>query len=193
MDASEDDRCTKTGFPLPGYEYRTLTVDTGKPVPPNVFGELYVRGYGVMLGYYGKPAETAAVLDADGWFRTGDRAVIDDDGFLHYAGRYKDMLRIGGENVDPSEVEAFLEGHPDIASIKVVSAPDERQGEVLVACIIPREGREVSLESVREFCLAKIASFKVPRRVVAMESFPMTTTGKVQRSELKNLVLGPAP
>lgn len=189
LDASEDERCTKTGFPLPGYEYRTLTPETGEPVPPNEFGELWVRGYGVMLGYYGKPAETSAVLDAERWFRTGDRAVIDRDGFLHYAGRYKDMLRIGGENVDPTEVEAFLEAHPDIADIKVVGAPDERQGEVLVACVIPKAGRQVTLESIQGFCLGKIASFKVPRRISIMASFPMTTTGKVQRNELKNAAL----
>lgn len=190
LDASEDERCTGTGFPMPGYEYRTLDPDTGRPVPANVPGELWVRGYGVMVGYYGKPTETAAAMDSQGWFRTGDRAVINEDGFLRYVGRFKDMLRVGGENVDPTEIEAFLEGHDAVAQVRIVGIPHERLGDMLVACVIPRTGHEVTLEALRDYCAGRIASFKVPRRVVVVESFPLTITGKVQRNELKNFVLG---
>ena len=190
IDASEDERCQGSGFPVPGYEYQTRGPDTGRPTAPGVPGELWVRGDGVMLGYYGKPAETTAAFDAARWFRTGDMASIDADGFLRYMGRYKDMLKVGGENVDPTEVEAFLEGHPDIAQVKLVGVPDGRLGEAPVACVIPRPGRELTLESLRAFCSGRIASFKTPRRVVMVESFPMTTTGKVQRALLREEVLG---
>ena len=190
IDATEDERCQGSGFPVPDYEYQTRDPETGQPTAPGVPGELWVRGYGVMLGYYGKPAETAAAFDAARWFHTGDMATIDADGFLRYMGRYKDMLKVGGENVDPTEVEAFLEGHPDIAQVKLVGVPDGRLGEAPVACVIPRPGRELTLESLRAFCSGRIASFKTPRRVVMVERFPMTTTGKVQRALLREEVLG---
>lgn len=188
IDASEDERCRGSGYPIPGYEYQTRDPDSGRPTPPDVAGELWVRGYGVMLAYYGKPAETAQAFDSERWFRTGDMATIDADGFLRYMGRYKDMLKVGGENVDPTEVEAFLEGHPDIAQVKLIGMPDARLGEAPVACVIARAGRTVSTESVRAFCAGRIASFKTPRQVVMVDAFPMTTTGKVQRALLREEV-----
>lgn len=183
-DATEDERCQGSGFPVPGYQYQTRDPETGQPTAPGVAGELWVRGYGVMLAYYGKPAETAQAFDSARWFRTGDMATIDADGFLRYIGRYKDMLKVGGENVDPTEVEAFLEGHPDIAQVKLVGMPDARLGEAPVACVIARAGHTVSVDSVRAFCAGRIASFKTPRQVVMVDAFPMTTTGKVQRALL---------
>ena len=185
IDAAEDERCRGSGYPMPGYEYQTRDPDSGQRTPPGLPGELWVRGYGVMLGYYGKPAETAQAFDAERWFRTGDMAAIDADGFLRYMGRYKDMLKVGGENVDPTEVEAFLEGHPDIAQVKLIGMPDARLGEAPVACVIARAGHTVSIESVRAFCAGRIASFKTPRHVVMVEAFPMTSTGKVQRAVLR--------
>ncbi len=189
IDASEDERCCGSGYPMPGYEYQTRDPDSGHPTSANVPGELWVRGYGVMLAYYGKSAETAQAFDAERWFRTGDMATIDADGFLRYMGRYKDMLKVGGENVDPTEVEAFLEGHPDIAQVKLVGIPDARLGEAPVACVIARAGHTVSIESVRAFCAGRIASFKTPREVVMVDAFPMTTTGKVQRALLRDEAL----
>ena len=189
IDASEDERCLGSGFPLPGYEYQTRDPESGRLTAADVPGELWVRGYGVMLGYYGKPVETAQAFDAGRWFRTGDMATIDANGFLRYMGRYKDMLKVGGENVDPTEVEAFLEGHPDIAQVKLVGVPDARLGEAPVACVIPRDGRNVSIDDVRAYCSGRIASFKTPRRIVLVDAFPMTTTGKVQRALLRDKVL----
>ncbi|MBL8383282.1 MAG: AMP-binding protein [Burkholderiales bacterium] len=189
LDAGEDERCRGSGFPVPGYAFQTRDPDAGTPAPAGVPGELWVRGYGVMLGYYGKPAETAQAFDGERWFRTGDMAVIDADGFVRYMGRYKDMLKVGGENVDPTEVEAFLEGHPDIAQVKLVGIPDARLGEAPVACVIPRAGCAVSVDAVRAFCSGRIASFKTPRQVVLVDAFPMTTTGKVQRAALREAVM----
>jgi fatty-acyl-CoA synthase len=142
-----------------------------------------------MLGYHGQPDETAAVLDADGFFHTGDVATLDADGFLRYLGRYKDMLKVGGENVDPLEVETFLAGHPHVAEVRVVGVPDRRLGEVVVACVIPRPGATVSAEDLRAFCQGRIASFKTPRAVELVTEFPTTTTGKVQRAALRERVL----
>ena len=189
IDAGEDERCTGSGFPLPGYAYQTRDAGSGQPTQSGVPGELWVRGYGVMLAYYGHPVETTNAFDADRWFRTGDMAAIDADGFLRYMGRYKDMLKVGGENVDPTEVEAFLEGHPDIAQVKIVGVPDARLGEAPVACVIPRAGCDVSIEAVRAFCAGRIASFKIPRQVAVVDAFPMTSTGKVLRVVLREHVL----
>ena len=116
-------------------------------------------------------------------------ALIDREGFLRFMGRFKEMLKVGGENVDPTEVEAFLESHPDIAQVKLIGVPDPRIGESPVACIIPRPGKEVTLEGLRAYCAGKIASFKTPRRVVLVTEFPMTSTGKVQRNVLRDRVI----
>ncbi len=189
LDAALEERCLGSGYPMPGYEFQTRDPDGGRPNAPGVAGELYVRGYGVMLGYYGKPEETARALDAEGWFRTGDMAVIDAYGFLRYLGRYKDMLKVGGENLDPTEVEGFLEAHPAIAQVKVVGVPHRRLGEVPVACVVPRAGAGLTVEELRDWCHGRIASFKIPLAVVTVESFPMTSTGKVQRGALREAIV----
>jgi acyl-CoA synthetase (AMP-forming)/AMP-acid ligase II len=107
-----------------------VDAQTGVECPRGSPGEIVVRGYPLMLGYYGKPAETARAIDRDGWFHTGDMGVLRADGHLHFVGRYKDMLKVGGENVDPMEVEAFLMGHSAIKGAAVVGRPDPRLSEV---------------------------------------------------------------
>lgn len=190
LDASEDERCLGSGYPVPGHEFRVVDAETGQPVPPGMPGELCARGDGLMRGYFRQPAETARAIDAEGWFHTGDLATIDADGFVRFLGRAKDMLKVGGENVDPAEVEAFLLGHPAVAEVKVVGIPDARLGEVPVACVVPRAGQAVTEEDVAAFCRGRIASFKIPRRVVVVEAYPMTSSGKVQRFALRERVLG---
>ena len=139
-----------------------------------------------MLGYYANPEQTQAAFDSDGFFRTGDSALIDQAGFVRYLGRYKDMLKVGGENVDPAEVEAFLSTMPGLETARVVGLPDSRLGEVAAVCVL--EGHAApDIEAIRDFCGGRIASFKIPRRVVRVPGFPMTPTGKLQRSELRKL------
>src|SRR5581483_3703218 len=140
-------------------------------------------------GYWRAGGGVEAAADAEGWFRTGDMAVLDGDGFLRFLGRYKDMLKVGGENVDPLEVEAYLATHPAIADVRVVGVPDARLQEVPVACVRLREGAEATAEDVVAYCRGRIAGFKVPRRVVFVAEFPTTASGKVQRVELRRRVL----
>src|SRR2546430_5993771 len=122
-----------------------------------------------MRGYYGKPAETAQALDRDGWLHSGDMGIVRDDGHLRFMGRYKDMLKIGGENVDPMEVEAFLMSHPAIDVAAVVGLPDARLSEVAVAFVQLAPGCTLVERAVIEHCRGRVASFKIPRHVVFVE------------------------
>ena len=124
LDSTEEQSCEASGFPAPGYEIRVVDPDTGRDQPSGMPGEILVRGYTLMRGYYNKPEATAAAIDADRWMHTGDMGLLRADGHLRFMGRYKDMLKIGGENVDPMEVEAYLMRHPAINLAAVVSYPD---------------------------------------------------------------------
>jgi len=181
----EDHRCVGSGYTLPGYEKRIVDLETGEVLPPGRQGELQVRGYMIMLGYYKKPEATAASFSADGWFRTGDLCEEWPDGTLRFLGRSKEMLKVGGENVDPFEVEGYLLTHPSVEQVQVVGRPDGRLSEVPVACVIPAEGHTAREEELLGFCRGKLASFKIPREVVIMKEFPMTASGKVQRFRLR--------
>jgi acyl-CoA synthetase (AMP-forming)/AMP-acid ligase II len=146
---------------------------------------LLVRGYSLMLGYYKKPEETAAAFDEDGWFHTGDTAEWLDDGAIRFLGRYKDMLKVGGENVDPMETEGLLLAQPEIFQIAVVGYPDEKLAEVPVAFVQRAPGTEISGQEIIEFCRGKVASFKIPRHVIFVEDFPMTASGKIRKVDLR--------
>src|SRR5262249_16525189 len=130
LDSSEEQCTEASGFPAPGYEIRVVDPVTGADQRAGVPGEILVRSYMTMQGYYGKPAETAQARDRDGWLHSGDMGVMREDGHLRFMGRYKDMLKIGGENVDPMEVEAFLMSLPGVNLAAVVSFPDARLSEV---------------------------------------------------------------
>jgi fatty-acyl-CoA synthase len=183
---STTEQCTEaSGYPAPGYDVKIADPATGREQPLGMAGEILVRGYMVMQGYYRKPEETAQAIDAEGWLRTGDMGLIRADGHLRFLGRYKDMLKIGGENVDPLEVEAYLANHPAIDMVAVVGLPDARLGEVAVAFVRPEPGKDVTQAQVADFCRGKIASYKVPRHVLCIEDFPMTGSGKVQKVKLR--------
>ena len=185
LDSPFEDRCAGSGYPLPGYEFKVIEPETNLPVPPNTPGELCVRGYAIMEGYYKKPKETAEAVDQDGWLHTGDVATLRDDGYLRFFGRYKDMLKVGGENVDPIEVEAFLINHPSIKQVQIVGIPDPRLSEIPCACIILEEGCQLTQIDIDTFCRGKLASFKIPRSVLILTDYPMTSSGKVQKYLLR--------
>jgi fatty-acyl-CoA synthase len=185
LDDDEAHRSEASGWPGPGYELRIVDDGSGDVLGPGVAGELQVRGRWVMKDYYKKPAETAAAFTEDGWFHTGDAAMWLPDGCLRFLGRYKDMLKVGGENVDPMETEGLLLEHPAVQQAAVVGLPDERLGEVAVAYIQCRVETMIDAEDVLGHCRGKVASFKLPRHVVFVEVFPMTESGKIKKAELR--------
>jgi len=185
IDSSEEQCTEASGYPAPGYEIKVIDPETGREQPVGVAGEIVVRGYMVMQGYYRKPEETAKTIDSDGW-HSGDIGLIRPDGHLRFMGRYKDMLKIGGENVDPLEVEAFLLAHPAIHAAAVVGVPDARLSEVAVAFIRPMPGQHVTETEVAGHCRGRIASYKIPRHVFLVDEFPMTGSGKVQKVRLRD-------
>ena len=191
---STEEQCTEaSGFPAPGYEIRVVDPLSGADQPSGVPGEILVRSYMTMRGYYGKPAETAQALDRDGWLHSGDMGVMREDGHLRFMGRYKDMLKIGGENVDPMEVEAFLMSLAGINLAAVVSFPDARLSEVGVAFVRREPGHALTDAEVLAHCKGRIASFKIPRHVVFVEDFPMTSSGKIQKVKLREEALRRLP
>jgi fatty-acyl-CoA synthase len=193
LDSTEEQCVEASGYPAPGYEIRVVDPATGDDQPEGVPGEILVRGYTLMRGYYGKPRETAQVIDGGGWMHTGDMGVLRPDGHLRFMGRYKDMLKIGGENVDPMEVEAYLMGHPAINLAAVVSYPDPRLAEVAVAYVRLEPGALLTEAEVVEHCRGRIASFKIPRHVFFVEEFPMTSSGKIQKVKLREDALRRRP
>jgi fatty-acyl-CoA synthase len=178
-------RVSTVGRVHPHLEVKVIDPETGLVVPRGRNGELCTRGYSVMLGYWNEPAKTAEAIDAARWMHTGDLAVMDEAGYLNIVGRIKDMVIRGGENVYPREVEEFLYAHPDIEDVQVVGVPDLKYGEELCAWVKLRPGSELTAEQVREFCVGKIAHYKVPRYVRFTDQFPMTVTGKVQKFKMR--------
>ncbi len=187
LDAPIDDRCVESGHPLPGYEFKVIDPDTGDVLPPSTMGELCVRGYATMQGYYKRPEATDEAIDGEGWFHTGDVATIRDDGSVRFLGRYKDMLKVGGENVDPTEVEAFLLEHPAISKAQVIGVPDPRLSEVACACVVVEPGQAITDGDLDAFCRGKMASFKIPRHLLVLDDYPMTSSGKVQKYLLRQM------
>jgi fatty-acyl-CoA synthase len=168
--------------------YKTVDPITGEDLPAGEPGELAVTGPQVMLGYYGKPAETAAVL-SDGWLRSGDLGVIRPDGYLVLTGRSKELYKRGAELVSPKEVEELLSARPDIAQAYVVGVPNELWGEVGIAFVIAATGAAPGGDELLEHCRAHLARFKVPERAILIrpEDLPMTPTGKVQKFRLAEM------
>ncbi|CAN5652778.1 FadD3 family acyl-CoA ligase [soil metagenome] len=175
---------TTSGRAIPGVEVRTLGED-GAEVAPGQPGEVVVRGYNVMSGYFEDPAQTAEVIDSDGWLRTGDIGVLDDRGYLAITDRKKDMFIVGGFNAYPAEIEQLLLGHPDVAQVAVVGVADERLGEVGVAFVVPRAGTRPHGTEVIAWARDHLANFKVPRRVEVVDALPLNTSGKVGKDELR--------
>jgi fatty-acyl-CoA synthase len=181
-------RAETVGRPLPGFEVKIVGA-LGETLAPDTVGELLVRGHPVMLGYYKKPEATAEVLDDEGWFRTGDAASLTPEGYVRYAGRIKEILRVGGENVDPIEVETVLMRHPAVAMASLIGIPDTRLDEVGVAYVQLLRGASVTAEELRAYLKEKLAGFKVPRHVVLTDEFPKTGSGKIQKFLLKRQFL----
>jgi fatty-acyl-CoA synthase len=155
---------------------------------PGAPGEVLVRGPNIMAGYWNRPEETAAAIDAEGWFRTGDVAFMDGEGFLTICDRIKDMIISGGENVYPAEIESVLFKHPAIAEIAVIGEPDDKWGECIVAIAALKPGHSLNLEELRAFAGERLARYKLPRRLVIMSALPRNSVGKVLKYELRKAI-----
>lgn len=170
--------------------YRVVDPLTGAVLKPGEVGELQARGIGVTAGYYNKPAETAAAFTADGWLRTGDLGRVDEEGYLVLVGRLKESYRCGGEQVLPSEIEDLLVTHPAVFQAHIVPVPDERMGDIGVACIVMRNGATATADELVAFCAAHLARFKIPRHVVFLrgEEIPTTPSGRARKFLLADIV-----
>ena len=186
--AADDDlehRVSTIGRALPETEVKIVAPWNNDILETGERGELCTRGYLVMKGYDQEPEATARAIDADGWLHTGDLAVMRDDGYFHIAGRLKEMIIRGGENIYPREIEEFLHAHPKIADVYVVGLPDARLGEAVLAWIRLKAGESMQEDEVRDYCRGKIAHFKIPQYVRFVDAFPMTVTGKVQKFRIR--------
>ena len=156
------------GHPVPGMEAKIQNHETGEDCPPGAVGELLFPGYALFEGYYKEPELTARAIDEDGWFHSGDLAKLDEDGRLIYAGRLKDMLKVGGENVSALEVEDFLAAHDAIDIVQVVGAPDARYDEVPAAFVQLKPGAKIDEDEVIRSCVGRIEYLPlVPRPAVS--------------------------
>ncbi|KAJ7315972.1 hypothetical protein JRQ81_002134 [Phrynocephalus forsythii] len=196
---TENSPVTFMGFPQDNFAQKTETVgcifphteakiedpDTGELLPLNTPGELQIRGYCVMLGYWGDANKTNEVMTDEKWYKTGDIAMLDEQGYCRIVGRCKDMIIRGGENIYPAELEQFLHTHPKIHEVQVVGVKDERMGEEICASIRVKDGEECTAEEIKAFCKGKIAHFKIPRYVVFVKDFPLTVSGKIQKYKLR--------
>ncbi|CAI8968806.1 MULTISPECIES: long-chain-fatty-acid--CoA ligase FadD2 [Pseudomonas] len=178
-------RLGTVGLPVPGTLLKVIN-DEGVEQPMGERGELCIKGPQIMKGYWHKPEATAEVLDAEGWFKSGDIAVIDPDGFVRIVDRKKDMIIVSGFNVYPNEIEDVVMAHPKVANCAVIGVPDERSGEAVKLFVVARESG-VSLEELKAYCKENFTAYKVPKHIVLRESLPMTPVGKILRRELRDI------
>jgi fatty-acyl-CoA synthase len=184
VDDPAEKRVTTVGRVHPHVEVKIVD-ENGRIVPRGTPGELCTRGYVVMLGYWNDPEQTAAAIDAARYMHTGDIAVMDDEGYVNIAGRIKDIVIRGGENIYPREIEEFLYTHEAVKDVSVVGVPDVQYGEQLCAWIILHNDASVTEEDLREFCRSRIAHYKIPKYIVFVDEFPMTVTGKIQKYKIR--------
>jgi fatty-acyl-CoA synthase len=186
--STAEQRCEASGKPMPGYEFRIVDPESGTILPAGTAGEIQHRGYSITRGYLDDAEATAAIFDVEGWLRTGDMGVVRPDGHLRFMGRYKDMLKVGGENVSPAEVEAVIAEHPAVNAVAVVGARHARMVEVPVAFVVSGD-RDISANEITQFCASRLAPYKVPRTVIFIDALPTTSSGKVQKNALRDMFM----
>lgn len=182
---SIDKRVNTVGRAFPGVECKIIDPETGDELPVNTPGEFCARGYNIMKGYYKMPEATAQAIDKDGWLHTGDLCTVDEDGYYKVVGRIKDMIIRGGENIYPKEIEECLYTCDKVSDVQVIGVPSEAYGEEVMACVILKEGEEMTEEEVKGFVGARMAKHKVPRYVRFVDSFPTNAAGKIQKFKMR--------
>ena len=181
-------RVTTVGAAFPHVNIKITDPETGEELGENMPGELCVKGYNVMKGYYNNPEGTKAVIDAGGWLHTGDLAEVDETGYYKITGRIKDMIIRGGENISPKEVEDIIRTYDGVKDVAVVAAPSEKYGERVCAVIVPADGAELGREEVKEYVAKNLARHKVPSYVEFIKELPLTASGKIQKYILRDMI-----
>ena len=184
-DDSIEVRVATVGHDLPEIECKIVDPETGKDLPDNVTGEFVARGYNIMKGYYKMPQETAEAIDADGWLHTGDLACRTPEGNYRITGRLKDMIIRGGENIYPKEIEEFIYTHPSVKDVQVIGVPDESYGEEIMACIILKDGENITEAEMKQYILDHMAKHKVPKYIDFVDEFPMNAAGKILKYKMR--------
>jgi long-chain acyl-CoA synthetase len=172
------------GRPVPGIELRIVD-EKGDDVLLGDSGEIWIRGENIFAGYLNDPEATSRVLTRDGWLRTGDIAVVDEDGHLYMVDRIKDLIIVSGFNVFPAEVEGVLAAHPDVAEVAVVGTAHPHTGEAVRAYVVARNGVHLDEDAIIDYSRSKLARYKCPSKVLFVESLPRNVSGKVQRYALR--------
>ena len=181
-------RLSSVGQVLDDVEVRVVDED-GNPVEAGTLGEVQLRTFRAMDGYWGNEEKTRVTVDDEGWVHTGDLGYLDEDDYLFLGGRTGDMIIRGGENVYPREIEEFLYTHPKVADVQVIGVPDERFVEEVMAWVMLKPGEKADDEEIREFCKGKIAHYKIPRYIKMATEFPMTVTGKLQKFKMREIAI----
>jgi non-ribosomal peptide synthetase component E (peptide arylation enzyme) len=188
LDDPEEKVCGGDGAPLAGMELLVVD-DAGKALPANTEGDLLVRGPSQFGGYFQRPAYTAEAHTPEGWFKTGDRATLDRDGYVSITGRSKDIIIRGGENIPVAEVENLLFAHPKVHGIAIVAMPDPRLSERACAFVVPKPGETPTLRELTAYLDAQgLAKHKFPERLELVTELPMTPSGKVQKYRLRQWI-----
>ncbi|MDE0061627.1 MAG: fatty acid--CoA ligase family protein, partial [Gammaproteobacteria bacterium] len=188
-----EDRADSFGRAIDGIERKIVEAGSSRELPPGETGELLVRGYSVMQGYYKR--ERGECFEPDGFFRTGDLCSITDDGHLFFHGRGGEMIKTSGANVSPREVELALLAYPDVAEAVVLGKPDRRNGENVIAVVVPQPGERLDPERLRRRLDAELSSYKIPKLFITDllgEDLPRTDSGKVQKPLLLEMIAGRA-
>ncbi len=180
-----EDKAGTIGPPMPGVEVKIVDPETGVTVPVGTVGEYCTRGYHVMHGYFENPEATARAVDADGWLHTGDLCAMDERGYCTVEGRLKDMIIRGGENIYPRELEDLLFAHPHVSEVAIVGLPDERWGEIVAAFVRPAPGFSVDKDELHSYMRENLAPHKTPKHWIAVDAFPLTGSGKIQKFKLR--------
>ena len=180
-------RAVTVGHFMDHVEGRITDIETGNPQPCGEAGEICIRGYNVMQGYYGQPEATAKAIDAEGWLHTGDLGYLDENGNVHMAGRLKELIIRGGENISPAEVEAVIAADGRVLECKAVGVPDRHYGEEVCLCVVARDGSVLPEPELRAALASGLAFYKVPKYILFLRELPHTASGKVRTGELAAL------
>ena len=178
-------RTETVGYAFPHVQCKIIDPETGKELPDGVDGEFCSRGYHIMKGYYKMPEATRSAIDRDGWLHSGDLARRNSDGTFLITGRLKDMIIRGGENIYPKEIEEFIYTHPKVADVQVIGVPDKKYGEAVMACIILKDGEEMTKAEMIQYIQSHMARHKVPQYIEFVTSFPMNAAGKVLKYKMR--------